>query len=191
MRQQLVFIAGALALVTGCGSATTASAPSSSAPSSRTVAPATAQAVSAPPTVGPTNPAQSPAPKPVSIDLQVVKRDGAAVIIAPVMIHGRTYQFIVDTGAEVTIVDQSYAAGLGLVRTKNAPIPVAGVTGSGTAYLATINDWGIGKSKIPTSTITISTINLGVGIVGLLGSDVLSTFGKITINYSNQTASLG
>lgn len=189
--RKLVYIAGGLALLTGCGSATQAAAPSSPAPASRTVAPATAAAASVPPTVGPTNPAQSPAPKPASINLQVIKRDGAAVVIAPVVIHGRTYQFIVDTGAEVTIIDQNYAAELGLQKTKNAPIPLAGVTGSGTAYLATINDWQIGKSKIPTSTITISTINLGLGIVGLLGSDVLSTFGKITINYGNQTASLG
>jgi predicted aspartyl protease len=121
----------------------------------------------------------------------VVKRNGAAIVIAPLVIRGRTYQFVVDTGATATVVDQSYAAQLGLVRTKAAPIRVAGVTGTGTAYLATIKDWQIGKAKIPTSTITVSTVNLGPGLVGLLGSDVLSTFGKITINYSAQTASLG
>ena len=121
----------------------------------------------------------------------MVKRGGATVVLAPVVIHGRTYAFIVDTGATVTVVDQSYAAALGLKKTKAAPIPVVGVTGSGSAFLATISDWEIGRAKIPTSTITISTIHLGTGIVGLLGSDVLSTFGKVTIDYSSQKASLG
>ena len=196
MRKTVPIATGLVVVLAGCGSSTSTQPKQSPTPSPK---PATAVAatatptpsLTAPATVGPTDPNQSPAPKPVSVDLQVVKRDGAAFIIAPVMIHGRTYQFIVDTGAEVTIVDQSYAAALGLKRTKNAPIPLAGVTGSGTAYLATVNDWGIGKAKIPTSTITVSTIHLGVGIVGLLGSDVLSTFGKITIDYNAQKASLG
>ena len=121
----------------------------------------------------------------------MVKRNGATVVLAPVVIRGRTYAFIVDTGASFTVVDESYAPALGLVKTKAAPIPVVGVTGSGTAYLANISDWRIGRARIPTSTITISTIHLGTGIVGLLGSDVLSTFGKITIDYSTQKASLG
>ena len=191
MRKTVLIASGLVVTLVGCGSSTSTRPASSSTPTTKAAATAAAATAPAPPTVGPTNPAQSPNPKPVSIDLQVVKRDGAALIIAPVMIHGRTYQFIVDTGAEVTVIDQSYAAALGLKRTTNAPIPVAGVTGSGTAYLATISNWGIGKAKIPTSTITISSIHLGLGIVGLLGSDVLSTFGKITIDYSAQKASLG
>jgi predicted aspartyl protease len=198
--RRIVLVVGGLSLaLAGCGSsaATTAqpsAAASTPAATTSAVAPAassTAAVPAAQATVGPTNPAQSPGPKPVTINLLVVKRNGAAIVVAPLVIHGRTYQFVVDTGATVTVVDQAYAAQLGLKKTKAAPIPVTGVTGTGTAYLATISDWQIGKAKIPTSTITVSTIHLGVGLVGLLGSDVLSTFGKITINYSNQTASLG
>ncbi len=103
------------------------------------------------PSVGPTKAGQSPGPKPVTIDLQVIKRRGAALVVAPVVVHGKTYLFVVATGATATLVDQSYA---------NAP--------------------GLKK-----------TIHLGAGLVGLLGSDVLSTFGKITIDYSAQKASLG
>ena len=134
--------------------------------------------VGAPP-VGPTNPSQSPAPQPATVDLQVIKRNGAALVIAPIVINGKTYAFVVDTGATATLIDSSYAKALGLKKTKQAPIPVMGVTGSGSAYLATISNWKIGRAKIPTSTITVSTIHLGVGLVGLLGSDVLSTFGKV------------
>jgi predicted aspartyl protease len=146
---------------------------------------------SAPPSVGPTNPSQSPAPQPATVDLQVLKRNGAALVIAPVVVNGKTYPFVVDTGATATLIDSSYAKILGLKKTKQAPIPVMGVTGSGSAYLATISNWKIGRATIPTSTITVSTIHLGVGLVGLLGSDVLSTFGKVTIDYNAQKASLG
>ncbi len=196
MRKSVLIVGGLSLLLVGCGSsASTAAAPATSvtsSPAAQATAVATAPAGrSAQASVGPTNPAQSPGPKPATVNLLVVKRNGAAIVVAPLVIHGRTYQFVVDTGATVTVIDQTYATQLGLTKTKAAPIPVTGVTGSGTAYLATINDWQIGKAKIPTSTITVSTINLGPGLVGLLGSDVLSTFGKITIDYSAQKASLG
>jgi predicted aspartyl protease len=197
--RKIILIAGGLSLVlAGCGSSSATAARPSTTPDTSTpavTAPVASSTAGAAPTarvtVGPTNPAQSPEPKPVTIDLLVVKRNGAAIVIAPLVIRGRTYQFVVDTGATATVVDQTYAAQMGLVKTKTAPIPVTGVTGSGTAYLATIRDWQIGQAKIPTSTITVSNVNLGPGLVGLLGSDVLSTFGKVTIDYSAQKASLG
>ena len=181
-------LVGVAVLLAACGSST---ATSTAKPSPTAKAAVPAAVNTAPPSVGPTNPAQSPAPKPVTIDLEVVKRNGAALVIAPIVVHGKTYAFIVDTGAEATLVSSTYAKELGLMKTGQAPINVSGVTGSGTAYLANISKWKIGSANIPTSTITVSTLNLGGGIVGLLGSDVLSTFGKITIDYSAQKASLG
>jgi predicted aspartyl protease len=175
-------VAAALSL-TACGS--------SAGQSPHGVQAASAAAKSGVPSVGPTNPAQTPAPRPATVDLQVLKRNGAALVIAPVVVNGKTYRFIVDTGATATLVDTSYAKTLGLKNAGKAPIPVTGVTGTGRAYLATISHWKIGRASIPTSTVTVSTIRLGVGLVGLLGSDVLSTFGKVTIDYNAQKASLG
>jgi len=185
-------VTGLIGFTTACGSSTATSA----APAPTTSAPVSAAAASAEPTteptVGPTNAAASPNPQPAAIDLQVIKRNGAAVVIAPVQIQGKTYAFIVDTGATATLIDSRYAKVLGLKKTKDAPIPVSGVTGSSTAYLATISNWSIGRAKIPTSTITVGTLSLGGGdLIGLLGSDVLSTFGKITIDYDHQKATLG
>ncbi|HEX4431932.1 MAG TPA: retropepsin-like aspartic protease [Frankiaceae bacterium] len=179
----MIVAAIAALMLAACGSST-ASSPSR-------VQAASAAGSSAPPSVGPTNPSQSPAPEPATVDLQVLKRNGAALVIAPIVINGKTYPFVVDTGATATLIDASYAKTLGLKKTKQAPIPVMGVTGSGTAYLATIAHWKIGRAAIPTSTITVSTLHLGAGLVGLLGSDVLSTFGKVTIDYNAQKASLG
>jgi predicted aspartyl protease len=126
------------------------------------------------------------------MDLEIVKRNGEAMIIAPVEIQGKTYKFIVDTGATATLIDQAYAKKLGLKKTQQAPIPVVGIGGSAKAYLATISNWSIGRSKIPTSTITVGDIGLGGGdLVGLLGSDVLSAFGRISIDYDKQKATLG
>jgi predicted aspartyl protease len=180
-------IAGALVVLTlsvgACG-------PSAARTPSRIQA-ASANPASSIPSVGPTNPGQSPTPRPATVDLQVLKRNGAALVIAPVTVNGKTYSFVVDTGATATLIDAGYAKTLGLRNTGRAPIPVMGVTGSASAYLATISHWKIGRAAIPTSTVTVSSIHLGVGLVGLLGSDVLSSFGKVTIDYNAQKASLG
>ncbi len=143
------------------------------------------------PSVGPTKPGASPSPKPAAIELEVIKRNGATLVIAPVVIRNQTYAFVVDTGAETTLIDQGYVKKLGLQRSKKAPIPVSGIGGSSVAYLATISDWTIGRAHLPASTITVSNLKFGAGLIGLLGSDVLSTFGKVTIDYANEKATLG
>jgi hypothetical protein len=189
MRKVSISMATAAAtglIVTGCGASTS----SNNAQSSPSRSAAAAQ-LSAHPTVGPTKPGASPTPRPATIDLQVIKRYGEAIVIAPVVISGKTYPFVVDTGATATLIDQSYATKLGLKKLNKPPIKIAGVAGRGSAYLATISDWKLGRSNIPTSTITVSSLDLGPGLVGLLGSDVLSTYGKVTIDYSAQKASLG
>jgi predicted aspartyl protease len=185
-------LAGLVAFTSACGSSTATSARAPSTRSASATADAATATPTAEPTVGPTNTAASPNPQPAAIDLQVIKRNGAALIVAPVKIQGKTYRFIVDTGATATLIDANYAKVLGLKKTKDAPIPIVGVAGSSKGYLATISNWSIGRSKIPTSTITVGTLGLGAGdLVGLLGSDVLSTFGKITIDYDKQKATLG
>jgi predicted aspartyl protease len=188
-----ISLAGLVSLTSACGSSSASSSTAPSTPARSAATPSvTTRAASAEPTVGPTNAAASPNPQPASIDLQVIKRNGAALIVAPVKIQGKTYEFIVDTGATATLIDTKYASVLGLKKTKDAPVPVTGIAGSTKAYLATISNWTIGRSKLPTSTITVGTIGLGGGdLVGLLGSDVLSTFGKITIDYDKQKATLG
>lgn len=182
-----VAVTGLVGLTSACGSSS--KTPAASAIPSASV---TAAVASAEPTVGPTNANASPNPQPAAVDLQIVKRNGAALIVAPVKIQGKVYDFIVDTGATATLIDSRFAKVLGLKKTKDAPIPVTGVAGSTTAYLATISNWSIGRAKIPTSTITVGNVGLGSSdLVGLLGSDVLSTFGKITIDYEHQKATLG
>jgi hypothetical protein len=179
---------GLVFLVDACGSSSSGAV---AKPSAGATKPSPAATSTAAPTVGPTDPSAEPVPQPAAIDLEIVKRKGAAVVIAPVKIHGKTYQFIVDTGASATVIDESHAKELGLKRTKDAPIPVVGIGGSEKAYLATISSWSLGRAKIPTSTITVSNIGLTGDLVGLLGSDVLSTFGRVTIDYDKQKATLG
>ena len=187
MRKPVLFVAFPMAvLVSACGSSS--SSPAAATPS----ASVTVAGASAAPTVGPTDASASPNPQPAAVDLQIIKRNGAALIVAPVKVQGKVYDFIVDTGATATLIDSSFAKALGLKRTKAAPIPVNGVAGSTTAYLATISNWSIGRSQLPTSTITVGNLGLSSpDLVGLLGSDVLSTFGKITIDYDKQKATLG
>ncbi|WP_167662421.1 hypothetical protein, partial [Salmonella enterica] len=65
------------------------------------------------------------------------------------------------------------------------------IGGQSKAYLANISDWKLGRAEVPTSTVAVADLTLRGGLVGLLGSDVLSTFGKVTIDYANEKATLG
>lgn len=184
MKRIAVGAAGAAALLTlaACGSS-----------SSDAAAPvAAASARSSIPTVGPVTPSATPSPKPASIPLRVVKEAGEALVLAPVTVKGKEYAFIVDTGASVTLVSESFAKEAGL-EPNGKTLPITGIGGGSAARLADVSGWSLGKAELPTITvgIGISTFSPTAKIAGLLGSDVLSTFGKVTIDYSAAKAYLG
>jgi len=96
---------------------------------------------------------------------------------------------VLDTGAESSLIDSTVArqAGLSVV---GGPEPISGVGGVQQAVPVQINKWSVGKLQLPPTTIDSASFQddrLGNGIVGLLGSDVLSQFGTVTINYSAGT----
>lgn len=195
----LGLLTAAAAVATGCSSPTShpaaartqVSPPSASAPATSAAAPPQAAATPAARlSVGPSNPGQKPAPRPTKIALRVVKQDGQALVLADLVIHGRPEVFLVDTGASVTLISRTLATALHLP-TSTATFPVAGVGGGSTVHAVSISDWRLGGSNLPTSTITTGSQFDNSRIAGLLGSDVLSTFGTITIDYAHQTATLG
>jgi predicted aspartyl protease len=173
--------AAAVMTVAGCGSSSNGSTPEQAVSHASNV-----------PTVGPIHPSATPQPKPAVISLTIVKEAGEALVIAPVTIKGKEYPFVVDTGATVTLVNDHLAKELG-VTPNGKTLPITGIGGGRQAKLANVSGWAIGKSKLPTSTvgIAVNTFSPTTKIAGLLGSDVLSTFGKVTIDYKNQKASLG
>ncbi len=198
MKRLIALAASGAAAVSlaACGSSSSSAAPSSSTPTpSATVTsstPAGAVSASSLQSVGPVSPSATAAPRPASIPLKILKEKGSTLIIAPVTVKGTEYAFIVDTGASVTLLSDTFAKEAG-IKPNGKTLPITGIGGGKEAQLADISGWFIGKAKLPTSTVGIatSTFSPTSKIAGLLGSDLLSTFGKITIDYKNQTASLG
>lgn len=111
---------------------------------------------------------------------------GAAMILVPVTIEGHgPYDFALDTGAGITLIDTQLADELQLQVTGDSA-PVSGVGGTQDITPVHIESWKTGKVALPAidaGKTGLSSFKQDSGVRGLLGSDVLSRFGSITINY--------
>jgi predicted aspartyl protease len=118
-------------------------------------------------------------------------RDGATAALAPVVIHGHTFPFLIDTGATRSVVDLAIVKKLHLGRV-GAQIRVGGVGCTTTAHNVRLSRWRIGSQTLPALTVTSTRIAGANGhAFGLLGSDVLSRFGSASIDYAHGTLTLG
>jgi hypothetical protein len=136
-----------------------------------------------------------------TVHLVVLAKKGAeraAFALVPVYIDGKgPFPFAVDTGASSSLLGQQLARQLKLPRS-GAAKPVSGVTGSGEAFAVRVDNWRVGGVQLPPSLIDALeqqggeeeehvTPERGIsgakGPMGLLGSDVLSRYGKIAIDY--------
>jgi predicted aspartyl protease len=117
--------------------------------------------------------------------------DGATAALAPVVIHGHVFPFLIDTGATRSVVDLALARRLRL-RRFGAPIRISGVGCTSTAHNVQLSDWRIGTQSLPTIPVTSTRIAGANGrAFGLLGSDILSRFGSATIDYTHARLTLG
>ena len=121
--------------------------------------------------------------------LKVVKQGKQVLALVPVTIDGHgPYTFALDTGASRSLVDSAVAKELGVKQVGSAG-KIGGVTGSKRAVLVKIRSWKTGTINLPRTTVVMSNLpfgNASGGIQGLLGSDVLSRFDVITIDYSRE-----
>ncbi len=121
---------------------------------------------------------------PSDVPLRVLEGDdGQVFLLVPLFLEGTgPYEFGLDTGATRTSVDETLARGLGLVETGRAR--VAGVGGNLDAPIFRVESWLLG-SEVPLVPSQVLGLALGGpdGLAGLLGSDVLATFGAVRIDY--------
>ena len=127
-----------------------------------------------------------------TVPLVILKaRDGERLALARVMIHGHAFPFLIDTGSSKTLVNDALAKKLHL-KTVGRPIKVTGVGCSETARKVRLSRWTIGGQRLPSIVATSSVIAGSNGkAFGLLGSDVLSKFGTISIDYAHGALTLG
>jgi hypothetical protein len=109
--------------------------------------------------------------------------------LVPVFIDGRgPLPFALDTGASRSLISATLAEHLHLPARGSAGM-LQGVTGDASAENFAVASWRAGAINLPPSMIAaVGSPTGGVvdrlhGPVGLLGSDVLSRYGKIAIDY--------
>ncbi len=128
-----------------------------------------------------------------TVPIVVVKtKSGATAALVRVFIHGRLVPMLIDTGATVTVINATAARRLHL-RTVGKRHRFCGVTGCALARRVRVANWNVnGTVPLPTVVVSSSPIaGLNAHAFGLLGSDVLSRFGSVTINYAAKQLTLG
>lgn len=137
----------------------------------------------------------SPATGTNEVPLTIVSGPGGTVLaLVPVYINGQgPFGFALDTGASMTVVDSS------VVKQLNLPVlgsagEATGVGGMVTAQLVRVDSWRVGNVNLPPQTIATVDLpgsNTERGLKGLLGSDILSDYGEISVNYDRRVLTLG
>jgi len=119
---------------------------------------------------------------------------GQVAEMANVCIAGKgPFPFIIDTGAGESIIDAHLAARLHLAH--DGPLSEYGGVGcTGTAQPVGVKSWSVAGVPLTGQSLTAATLpDFGTAgqPVGLLGSDVLSRFGAVRLDFRAQTLTLG
>jgi hypothetical protein len=123
------------------------------------------------------------------VKLRVLKDGKSVLALVPVTIDGKgPFTFALDTGASRSLIDSAMAKRLRAPRNGSSG-KVAGVSAVKKASFVRIASWKVGRVKLPSTTIISMNLPFGNayhGVQGLLGSDMLSGFDVITIDYGKQ-----
>ncbi|MEM7466793.1 MAG: TIGR02281 family clan AA aspartic protease [Pseudomonadota bacterium] len=96
-----------------------------------------------------------------------VRRAGG-VISAPVMVNGREFQFVIDTGASITAISSEVAAMLGLSISNTQRLNVATANGTIAAPLVQLNDIALGRASLGNlEAVVLSNFSRYDGLLGL------------------------
>lgn len=137
-----------------------------------------------------TEPPPTAAEPPRQVRLRVESGPAGVVAFVKVYVRGKgPFAFSVDTGASHSVIDFEVVRKLGL-KTIGDPVTITGIACSGTAGRLRIPRWRAGGIELPAA--EIQTIDMpSPEIDGLLGSDILSTFGAITVDYDSERLLVG
>ncbi|HWE55570.1 MAG TPA: aspartyl protease family protein [Acidimicrobiales bacterium] len=138
------------------------------------------------------SPTATPALKPVSV--QVVNDGVGVLIVAKVCVDGYgPFPFMVDTGASRSAISLRLAAALHLLKVGGAQ-RISGIACTTNATPYRVPSWSMGPLTLDSQTVL--GVNLAdskdgrPGIAGLLGSDVLSRFDAVRVDYLTSTMTL-
>jgi hypothetical protein len=117
----------------------------------------------------------------------VSTRQSQVAALANVCINGKgPFPFVIDTGAEGSVLTSSLATRLGLPKI-GAPVPIGGAGCSATAQVSRISTWDVAGLPLQPEDVIYLRIPLFGGRGqpdGLLGSDVWSRFGAMRLDFA-------
>jgi predicted aspartyl protease len=124
----------------------------------------------------------------LDVAIKVLKHGRQVIALVPVTIDGKgPYTFALDTGASQSLVDSAVARDLG-VRKTGGSHRVAGITSVTNVRTIDVKHWSVGDVQLPATTVVEANLPFGNadgGVQGLLGSDMLSQFDVVTIDYAH------
>lgn len=126
----------------------------------------------------------------LEVPLEVAEGPGGATLLyVPVFINGQgPYLFAVDTGASNSVLDREIADELALPQSGEETL-VTGVGGPTTAQPVALGDWHAGEVPLPSGdypAMELPETDRRFGLGGLIGSDILSAFEVVTVDYERE-----
>jgi predicted aspartyl protease len=115
---------------------------------------------------------------------------GGAAVLVPVYLNGEgPFDFVLDTGATLTCVDQALAARLGLPPARGMVGLGAGAGGAGRMELVALDSVRVGAARAAgltgCSLDLRHTVDVGLEIDGLLGLNFLRAF-RVTLDFERE-----
>jgi predicted aspartyl protease len=129
-----------------------------------------------------------------SLPVKVNRISGEVFVTAPLTIHRKPALYLIDTGAGRTTINSFGVRALRLRATGRSVTSHTAFCSAETFTPVRIKNWSVAGVKLP-STVAInkrsSSTNKTKTVGGLLGLDVLSRFGEVTIDFAGQRLVLG
>lgn len=130
-----------------------------------------------------------------TVPIRVAEGDGASQILVPVTIaDSPQLRFVLDTGSAESALDLETATALDLDPIPGSEREITGAGGSDRAFEVGIDDWRLGDVPLDGTRLVVFDIPVPEGEArpdGLLGSNVLDDFGRVTIDYDAEELRLG
>ena len=113
--------------------------------------------------------------------MRVVRGNGGTLVYVPMRVNGHgPYEFVLDTGSSNSSVDRSLVRRWAC-RAPGGSIRSRASTGSGVVPMVKVHRWTLGG--LPMHGTSLSVVDLGIGVGGLLGSDELCRFGNVVLDF--------
>ena len=147
----------------------------------------------------PRDPSRCALSQPVSgppsvLAVRIVHIDSGDVVLVNACIDGAgPFPFVIDSGSSFSVIDTQLARRFHLHQV-GAPQEAAGIACSAPVVPEQLSGWSVGGLALrPQVVFSASLPNLEPNqpLAGVIGSDVLSRFGSVRIDYQKQTVSVG